>query len=308
MDGPGTARWWFPGANRAIRSELHPQALLSHRSGRHDEGACGARSRAGFGGQGGPAATKETSPSSSALTTSAKTRVKPVKPGAAIQFSVSTICAGARRFVRPDAGSGHPPSGPRDVFYGRQLYSHSRAVGFHHLANQGLKAGSRRPAQLRSGFGGVPLQELNLRRAVELRIGYHVIAVIEAGETEGQLGEFPHRMRLPRGHYVVVGLFLLQHAPHGFYVIGGMAPVPLGVHVAHAQIPGFPGPNLGHRGGNLAGHKLEAAARGLVIEQDAAGGMQTIGFTIVTGEVEAGYLANAVRRTQIGRASCRVRG
>ena len=44
------------------------------------------------------------------------------------------------------------------------------------------------------------------------------------------------RVGLAGGHHVVVGLVLLEHQPHGPHVVGGEAPVALGVEVPEGQL------------------------------------------------------------------------
>ena len=48
--------------------------------------------------------------------------------------------------------------------------------------------------------------------------------------------ELAHRVRLAGGDHVVVGLVGLEHPPHRVDVVGGVAPVALGVEVAEEEL------------------------------------------------------------------------
>ena len=59
---------------------------------------------------------------------------------------------------------------------------------------------------------------------------------IEADVGEGVFDEFFHRVGLVGGADIVVGLVLLEHKPHGFDILWGVAPVALGVEVAEVEV------------------------------------------------------------------------
>ena len=58
---------------------------------------------------------------------------------------------------------------------------HGAAVRVHHLADQCFEAGVVAPTQDPAGFGGVSLQQIDLGRAVECGVRFHIAAVIQAG-------------------------------------------------------------------------------------------------------------------------------
>ena len=93
---------------------------------------------------------------------------------------------------------------------------------------------------------------------------------------EGPLDELLDGVRLARGDDVVVGLVLLQHQPHRPHVVAGVAPVALRVEVAEHQLVLQAELDAGHGVGDLAGDELDAAARALVVEQDAGAGEQAV--------------------------------
>jgi len=78
---------------------------------------------------------------------------------------------------------------------------------------------------------------------------------------EGALDEFAHRVLLARGQHIVVRLVLLEHHPHAFHIVAGVAPIPLGVQIAEidpvlqAEFDG------GDRPVDLAGDEGFAAGR-----------------------------------------------
>ena len=98
---------------------------------------------------------------------------------------------------------------------------------------------------------------------------------------EGQLDELAHAVGLAGGQHVIVGLILLQDAPHALDIVARMAPVALGVQVAEIQavLPAML--DGGDRAGDLAGDEGLAAGRTLVVEQDAVAGMHAVGLAVV---------------------------
>ena len=85
------------------------------------------------------------------------------------------------------------------------------------------------------------------------------------------------------GDYVVVGLVLLEHEPHGLNVVFGEAPVAFGVEVAHEDLLLLSGDNAGDGAGDFAGDEGFAATGGFVIKQDAVAGKKVVGFAVVDG-------------------------
>ena len=52
----------------------------------------------------------------------------------------------------------------------------------------------------------------------------------------GDFYEFSYRMCLTGGNNIVIGVILLEHEPHGFDILLGVAPVALGVEVAEVEV------------------------------------------------------------------------
>ena len=99
----------------------------------------------------------------------------------------------------------------------------------------------------------------------------------------------------------VVGLVLLQHHPHRAHVVAGEAPVALRVEIAEMERVGEPELDARHAVGDLAGHELEAAARRLVIEEDARHREQVVALAIVDGDVVREDLRHAVGAARVER-------
>ena len=108
-------------------------------------------------------------------------------------------------------------------------------------------------------------------------------------------------VRFTGGDYVVVWLLLLQHQPHRFYVLPGMAPIALGVQVAEAQFLRLPGKNPRDSGSDFPGDEFEPAARRFVIEQDPCRSVKPVRLTMIPGQVETRHLTNAISGSGVKR-------
>src|SRR5207244_4060890 len=81
----------------------------------------------------------------------------------------------------------------------------------------------------------------------------------------------------------------------------GVAPVALGLEIAEAQLLGQPELDLRRRVRDLAGDELQAAARPLVIEQNARAGEQAVTLAEIHGNVVAVRFGNGVRAAWMKR-------
>ena len=113
------------------------------------------------------------------------------------------------------------------------------------------------------------------------RVDLHVLLPIEIQAAKSQPQEVADADALTRGHHIVIGLVLLEHAPHGLHIVAREAPVAFGVQVAEEELLLQPQLDAGCGPGDLAGNKGLAAARALVIEQDAVAGKETVAFPVV---------------------------
>ncbi len=167
-------------------------------------------------------------------------------------------------------------------------------VGEDHFFDEGVEGVGGGPGEVGAGFGGVADEEFDFGGAAEAFVDGDVLAVVEAGLGEGGFAEFADGVGLAGGDDVVVGLGLLEHGVHGADVVGGVAPVALGFEVAQREGGGAAELDAGDGGGDFAGDELEAAAGGLVVEEDAGAAEHAVGFAVVAGEFEAGDLGDAV--------------
>lgn len=167
-------------------------------------------------------------------------------------------------------------------------------VGVDHHGDEALEVDFGGPAQHALGLGGVTHQQVHLRGAHEPGVLLHELAPVEAGVTKRHLAELLHAVRLARGDDNVFRVLLLQHQPHGPHVVAREAPVALGVQVAQPHFAVQPQLDARHRVRDLAGDELQAAARALVVEEDAGDGEQVVALAVVDGDPVAVDLGDAV--------------
>src|SRR5690349_15633268 len=97
-----------------------------------------------------------------------------------------------------------------------------------------------------------------------------VLLCAEPHTRECQLAEVQNARSAARGNHVVLGLHLLQHHPHGSDVIARVPPIAFGMQVAKRKLFLHSKLNSRDASSDLTRDELDAAQRGLVIEQDTA--------------------------------------
>mmetsp|Transcript_29708 Transcript_29708/g.95952 ORF Transcript_29708/g.95952 Transcript_29708/m.95952 type:complete len:213 (+) Transcript_29708:401-1039(+) len=121
----------------------------------------------------------------------------------------------------------------------------------------------------------------------------------DADDLEGRLDEAPDCVGLAGGHHVVVGRHLLHHHPHHQDVITRVAPVALGVNIAHVQRLLHALVDARHAARHLARDKSGAAAGRLVVKQDAVARMHAVGLPVVDHDPVRVQLRRRVRRPRV---------
>ena len=95
--------------------------------------------------------------------------------------------------------------------------------------------------------------------------------------------KFADRVGFAGGNNKIARLGVLQHHPHGFDVVAGETPVAFGVEISEKEFVLQAQLDAGERAGDLASDEGFAAARRFVVEQNAVGDVQVVGFAIVDG-------------------------
>ena len=188
-----------------------------------------------------------------------------------------------------------------------------------HLADQFLEGGAELPSDLLLGLGGIAEEKFDLSGAEVLGIDFNQDAILivgintnlvdgaglalpldgSANNGECTLDELANGVGLSGGQDVVIGLLLLEHAPHTLNVVAGMAPITLGVDVAEVEALVNSLVDAGDGGGNLAGDEGTATAGTLVVKEDAVGNVHAVGLTVVDKDPEGVLLGNGVGRAGV---------
>lgn len=101
------------------------------------------------------------------------------------------------------------------------------------------------------------------------------------------------------GDDIILGLVLLQHEPHGFHVVPGMSPVPLGFEIAQVEDFFLSEGDGSHGTGYFAGQEGFSSKRGLVVEENPIACKHPIGLAVVDRGPEGIELGHAIGRTGI---------
>ena len=167
-------------------------------------------------------------------------------------------------------------------------------VGLHHHGDQVREVHLGLPAQHGVRLARIADQQVDFGRAQEALVDDDVLLPVQAHRFEGQAAQLAHLVRLARRHDVIAGSVLLQHQPHGTYIIGRVAPVALHVEVAQRElVVDFVG-DAGHAVRHLARHELEATPGRLVVEQDPRGGVKVVALPVVHRDPVPVHLGHAV--------------
>ena len=88
------------------------------------------------------------------------------------------------------------------------------------------------PTELLPGLRSVAQKNVNLRGSVIARIDFNILLPVEIHIAKCFAEKVSHGICLAGRDDVIVRLVLLQHEPHGFHVIYGVAPVSLRVQIS----------------------------------------------------------------------------
>src|SRR5690606_18615896 len=107
----------------------------------------------------------------------------------------------------------------------------SRQIGLVHLGNHVFKTGCRLPAKLGVGLVRIAEKHVHFRRTKKFRVDNQVIVKGQPRQIKGYATHIPDCGGASGGDYIIVGMILLQHQPHGLDIVPGMPPVALGVDI-----------------------------------------------------------------------------
>src|SRR5213594_1448502 len=180
-------------------------------------------------------------------------------------------------------------------------------VGLDHDLHQLLELHLRLPSQPPLRLARVPHQDVDFGRAKVALVELDIPPPVEPHQTEGLLAELLDGMCLARRDDVVIGTVLLEDEPHGFGILGRVAPVTLGLEIAEIDLLLQARLDVGDRPADLARHEGLATPRRLVVEQDAVGGEQAVALPVIHRRPEGKDFRHAVRAARVERGRLALR-
>ncbi len=167
-------------------------------------------------------------------------------------------------------------------------------VGVYHSADELLKRGVGLPAEGVASFGRVAEKVIDFGWTEVERVDFDVFFPIEVGVAEGFIEKLADGIGFAGGNDKIAGFGVLQHHPHGFDVIAGEAPVAAGIEIAEIEFFLQTGFDSAEGAGDFAGDEGFAAARGFVVEENAVGNKEVIGFAVIDGVPVSGDFGDGV--------------
>ena len=125
---------------------------------------------------------------------------------------------------------------------------------------------------------------------------------------ESEPAEFANTCAAAGRNYVVSGCILLQHQPHGFNVIGSIAPVALRFQIAQPQLALQTKLYPRYAVADLPRDKFNPTQWRFVIEQNSAARKCVKALAIVHGHPVGIEFGHAVRASRIKRCTLRLDG
>ena len=196
--------------------------------------------------------------------------------------------------------------------------NHSKIL-LHHFSHKLREGGGKLPSNLLLGLGGVTEEKVNLGGTEVLGIDSNQDPVLVVGVNtnfidgsglalpldggtnngKGALDELTNGVGLSGCQDVIIGLILLEHAPHTLDVIAGVAPITLGINVSKVEVLVDSLVDAGDGGGNLTGDEGAATAGTLMVEENGVGKVHAVGLTVIDKDPEGILLGNGVGRTGV---------
>lgn len=188
----------------------------------------------------------------------------------------------------------------------------------HHLGNHGSERVFRLPTENALCLCGIAEQKVDFSGAEKFGIdgnedlpGFRVHAGfinsgtlpfdIDAHFFERPVDEVADGVSFAHGDDEIFRLVLLEHEPHGFYVVLGVPPVAFGIEIADFHLIELAEVDLRDGAGNLAGHEILSAKRGFVIEKKAVAREHAVALAVVGDNPETVELSYAVRAAGVER-------
>src|SRR6266853_5667027 len=113
--------------------------------------------------------------------------------------------------------------------------------------------------------------------------------------------ELSHAVLLAGRYHVIIRAWLLQHQPLHLDVIACVSPLPQGIESPEIQMLLKPELDARERASDLASHEGLPAKRGLVIEENAIAGINTVCLAVVHGNPMRVKLCRGIRTARVKR-------
>src|ERR1700738_2747940 len=94
---------------------------------------------------------------------------------------------------------------------------------------------------------------------------------------------------------------------HGAHEIPRVPPIPLGFQIAKQQLGRHAEFDASNAVGNFAGDELRTPPGTLVVEENAVGAGDVIGFAVIQREIKTGYLTDAIGASRVKGRSLALR-
>lgn len=156
------------------------------------------------------------------------------------------------------------------------------------------------PSKFLFGFGGVAEKEIHFGGAevffVDADDGFFRLFVdadffesfafpleVNAQKFGAFFDKFSYAVGFSRGKNEILGRLLLEHSPHSFDVVLGIAPVTFGIEVSEIETVVFAGHDARKPAGDFFGNKRFSASGGFMVKENAVARIHIVTFSIVDG-------------------------